>query len=144
MKRQSLLTRIATLFLAMAILLTIAACASYPRRTLRLTGTEFRPRPPDYPIALTEDDYKTPYVALAVITTRAYQDEVVDVAGRQDLEQMARELGGDAVVRISRNALVVEDLAYRPGEVLRIGTRFEGKSSLSGVVVRFRREEASE
>ena len=119
----------------------LMGCNPYPRRVMHLTGTQFNPRPADYPIAVTESDYETPYVALAAITTKPYGINEIDVVGPQELRQMARDLGGDAVVRMSRNAMVVEQVAYRPGEVLRVGTQFEGKYSMSGVVVRFKRAE---
>jgi hypothetical protein len=121
--------------------LALVACNPYPRRVMRLTGTEFRPRPQDYPIAVTENNYETPYIALAAVTTKPYNINEIDTAGPQQLRQMARELGGDAVVRMSRNAMVVEEVDYRPGEVLKVGTRFEDKYTLSGIVVRFKRED---
>ena len=94
----------------------------------------FAPRPPDYPIAVTEADFKEPYVQIAQVTTSPYDDRMVDSLGKQELRELARRLGGDAVVHVSRNLQVIEEKTYRPwfGGWLSPGTRFVDTSSLAG------------
>jgi hypothetical protein len=109
---------------------------------IRMISTRsYDARPSNYEIALTENDFKEPYIEIAEVRTHAYEDRLVDQLGRNELRRVARDLGGDAVIRIARNAVVREEMAYRPGNFYRIGTQWVDKYTLSGVVVRFTRNE---
>ena len=129
---------------ALALVLATAGCSlnrlQEPTIVL-LHEKSFAPRPPDYPIAVTEADFKEPYVQLAQVTTSPYDDRMVDSLGEQELRELARRLGGDAVVQVVRNRQVIEEKIYRPwfGGWLSPGTRFVDTSSLTGAVVRFER-----
>jgi hypothetical protein len=123
---------------AAAAPLLCSACATGPKIRIVSDGA-YAPRPHDYEIALTENDFKEPYVEIAQVTTRFYEDRMVDQLCRVELRRAARKLGGDAVVRIGREALTGEELGYRPGGLFRRGTRFVDKYALTGVVVRFDR-----
>ena len=127
--------------LVLASLLLATGCARAVGRVQRLTQQAFPPRPSDYPIQITEADFKDdPYVEIAIATSRAYDDRMIDVAGPADLRKLARALGGDAVIRIVRNGVVREEFGYRPGNLMRRGARFTDQCTLSGIVVRFKRE----
>lgn len=106
-----------------------------------LTGERATPRPAEYPISLTPNDYQEPYEEIAVIQTRSCRDDMLDTIGTADLRDLARKVGADAVVHVSRRSETGEEVAYRPGNLLRSGTRFVERSALVGVAVRFRREE---
>lgn len=101
----------------------------------------FLPRPSDYPIVLSETTFVEPHIAIATVTTRPYDDRLVESLGKSELRKTARRLGGDGVIRITRNSRVVEEFGYRPGNLLRYGPAFVDKVSLTGIVVRFKREE---
>jgi len=132
--------------LVLASLLLTSGCARAVGRVQRLTQQVYPPRPSDYPIQITEADFETdlvrddPYVEIAIVTSRAYDDRVIDIAGPADLRKLARALGGDAVIRVVRNGVVREEFGYRPGNLTRRGARFTDQCTLSGIVVRFKRE----
>lgn len=123
----------AYLFLAALLLggLALTGCRGY--------RTDYPSRPPDYPIELTEYDYKEPYEELGQVKTGTYDDRLLETQGMSELRKIARQMGGDAVVRISRNSDISEEVGYRPGALYRVGTKFVNKTSLTGVVVRFKR-----
>ena len=123
--------------------LALAASACSTNRSMRmLTAERFARRLPDYPIELTESDYQEPHREIAVLTTGFYREDLLDTAGRAELRRLARRVGADAVVKISRRGETSEEVAYRPGNLFRTGTRFVEKTALTGVAVRFEREEA--
>jgi len=136
--------RLAWQALGLAVLLLAGQGCSlrplYRPHIYRLSPGFHTPRPPDYPISLTEADYRESYIEIAEVTTSPYDDRLVDSLGRSQLRDIARKLGGDAVIRITRNSVIVEETGYRPGALLRYGTRFVDKQSLTGVVVRFKRD----
>ncbi len=122
-------------------LAALLLCAATLSAGCHSNKSPYPPRPPDYPIELTEYDYKEPYEELGQVKTDPYDDRLIDTQGMGELRKMAREMGGDAVVRISRNSDISEEVGYRPGALLRVGTKFVNKTSLTGVVVRFKRVE---
>ncbi|MBN1867767.1 hypothetical protein JW916_10785 [Candidatus Sumerlaeota bacterium] len=139
--RQRTLPRSAAVCVLVAAAILSSACATgYNVR--RISDRAYAPRPRDYKIALTENDFKEPYVEIAQVTTRYYEDRLVDQLGRVDLSRAARKLGGDAVIRIARNAILGQEAAYRPGALFHRGTQFVDKYSLTGIVVRFARDES--
>lgn len=112
---------------------------SEAKRIRRIADEKYSPRPPEYPIHVTGGDLANPYRELAVVTTRAYDERVIEVAGMADLRTIACELGGDAVVRVVHNGVVAEEFGYDPGSLTRWGTRFDPRYTLTGVVVRYER-----
>jgi hypothetical protein len=126
--------RTVTGFALVTLLLCAATLAGCHSNT-----SPYPPRPPDYPIELTEYDFKESYEELGQAKTAPYDDRLLDTQGMGELRKIARKMGGDAVVRISRNSDISEEVGYRPGALLRVGTKFVNKTSLTGVVVRFRR-----
>jgi len=118
-----------------------ASCTGNERHVLPLTHTRYPQRASEYPIALTESDYDTPYVPLALVTSKPYYDSELEDAGSEELRAMARRLGGDAVIRISRNARVANEPRTHAAEPHAGPPQLEGKSTLSGIVVRFKDEE---
>lgn len=95
----------------------------------------------DYPISLTEGDYQEPYVELREVSTKLYDDRVVESLGKAELKKLARKYGGDAVIHITRSGAVTEEFGYAPGTLYRFGTRYVSKTRMSGIVIRFKREE---
>lgn len=111
-------------------------CAS-PATYRPLTSEHFPQRPADCPVVISDGSCEQPYTAIAEVTTQPYESRILDVAGRQELEKMARRLGGDAVIRVARNDVTREEFGYRPGALFRLGTRFVDRSTLTGVVVQY-------
>ena len=123
----------------LSVLVLLAGCG--PRIQVHYLAHEhYAQRPKGYPISITEYDYEEAYEEVAQVTTRAYDDRTVDVLGRSELRDIARRLGGDAVIQVSRTGEVSEEFGYRPGNLTRLGTRFVDHYVLSGIVVRFKRE----
>lgn len=134
-------SRIEWAFLIGAVVF-LGAC-SYGTRIERLSDTFYNPRVTNYEIAVTEYDYKEPYDEIAIVTTKAYDDRQVEVAGMSEMRRTARKLGGDAVVRLSRDGVVRNEIGYRPANLTNLGPVFVDKYVLRGVVVRFRRPETN-
>jgi hypothetical protein len=102
-----------TLAVGVAFLLAWGAVVSWTACRTHYSSI-YPPRPPDYPIELTEYDYKEAYEELGQVKTRAYDDRLLETQGMSELRTIARQMGGDAVVRISRNSDVSEEIGYRP------------------------------
>jgi len=122
-------------FLLLLVLLSLG-CAT-PVAIQRYAVHSYPARPADYPIALFDGECPDHYELLAKMTTRPYDDRDVDIIGKAELQSMARKLGGDAVVRLSRDAVMREEVGYSPGALLRVGTHFVDRYKLSGIVVRY-------
>ena len=119
------------------VLMGLAAACGTPGVINPLSRHSYPARSANYPIALFDDVCPQPYEVIAEVTTKAYDDRVVDITGKEELRAMARKMGGDAVIRVSRNGVVREEVGYRPGALFRMGTRFVDRYTLSGVVVRY-------
>lgn len=133
--------------LLLAFALTICALAwtacAAPRfysSSTRYAGPSFAPRPDNYPIHVTDKDFTEPYVALGEVTSGAYDDRTVEVAGREELCQMARRMGGDGIVRLSRTYVEKREVSNAPEHILGIGLRDKTLVVLGGIVVRFKHE----
>ncbi len=125
--------------LALVVALCTVGCG--PRAGVRmLTTYDYSAYPADYPVVVTEDDLDVPYTEVAEVWTRPFDDRALETAGTAELRDIARGLGGDAVVHVTRDIELYEKLGYRPGNLLRHGTRFEDGWVLRGVVVRLRKQ----
>ncbi|MBN1514948.1 hypothetical protein JXA32_00110 [Candidatus Sumerlaeota bacterium] len=126
---------------APAVLLIAAAlvaCSAYPQ-VFRLTEERYASRPPEYPIALTEDTFQEPFQKIAMIRTHVYEDWAVEEAGRAELKRQARKLGGDGVIQMRKATVLYEKVSYTPNAPSRVGAIPAGKFYLEGIVVRFDR-----
>ena len=112
-------------------------------RVSMVTKGRVSARPADYPISLTAEDYQEPYDEIAVIRTHPCGDDMLDTVATAELRDLARQVGADAVLHISRRSETGEEIAYRPGNLLRQGTRFVERSELVGTAVRFKRPETT-
>jgi hypothetical protein len=131
---------------ALCVLVALASACSYTgyRPAIQHIGTErHKPRPADYPIAVTERDFAQPYHPIAQVRSGDHDARLVEVAGFEELRAIARKIGGDAVVRVTRDAVVRDKVGYNPGYLFRRGQAMEERIVLSGVVVRFIRETPS-
>jgi len=115
-------------------------CATTGPRIERQIQQTFPPRPPDYPIQITSGQYTDPCVEIAEVTTQAYDDRLVDDLGKAELRRIARTLGGDAVVRVTRNGVFEEEGRRKRWPFYKFGFPVEDRLSLTGIVVRFKRE----
>lgn len=88
----------------LAVLILITACASAAGPTVRVTnlrGEAWEPRPASYDIRIyTDQEPKCPYTTIAQLAT----DQTADIRTVDDLLKIlrakARELGGDAIMKL--------------------------------------------
>jgi len=138
--KTTLLTRLAPAIALVALVAAVSGCSVLDRTRAQveyLAAQTYAPRPPDYPISLTKGDYQEPYTEIALIRTGFYDERHVEARGNAQLREVAREIGGDAVIGIARESQVVEAIDYQAGGLLRTGTEFEERIALTGTVVRF-------
>ena len=138
MQRETQMTSrssIRAIVLALSVAL-LASCGT-PSTVRMIRPGPYAERPENYPILLTENGIDRPYEIIAEVTSSPYDARVLDEAGNAELRGFARKYGGDAVIKISREDNVAEEYGYRPGNLLRMGTKFVTRSTLSGLVVRF-------
>ena len=94
----------------------------------RYPGETFSANPSDHPIRITEKDFSEPYIVLGEVTTKGYDDRVVDVAGKEELCRLARSIGGDGVIRMSRKYVEKREWGPAPEKVSGYGVRDQDKS----------------
>ncbi len=105
-----------------------------------LTPERYNPRPPSYPIPVTKEDFDHPYKVLAQVRTSDYDQRMVEVSGYEELRSMARRIGGDAVIRVVWDSQVRDNIDYDPGVFINWRQEMEERVILTGLVVRFERE----
>jgi hypothetical protein len=136
--RLSALNFTAPRFLLVSLLAVglLAGCASNPQ-IRHLMAKRHAPHPPDYPIAITSGDIQEAYRRLALVRTPLYDEWDYEQAGRAELERLARQLGGDAVIE----ATATPTFSKRGGLGLKrkLNPAPQGKMHYTGVVVRFLR-----
>jgi hypothetical protein len=125
-----------SLTLSVPLVALLIGCAS-SGTCHRLTAERFPPRPGNHSILVTEGDCAQPYQVIAEVASRPHDARILDVVGRAEIEKMARDLGGDAVIRVARDTATREEIGYQIGRPLRRGTNFVERTTLTGVVVRF-------
>jgi hypothetical protein len=87
-------------------------------RVVPLASAPYEPRPADHPIRLFSSQLPTcPFDEIAIVSARREFNLVSTAAVTEALRKKARELGGDALVRVSF---------------------LEGDAVLSGTVIRFK------
>lgn len=124
-------------------LLLAAALAGGCGHSLRQVSPAFPRQDPvgalsgDLAIHVTERDLDTPYRALALIETGTHRRERLETEGVAELRALAARLHADAVIRVQAHPEMTEEVAYRPGHLTRVGTRFVTVYSLSGMAVAY-------
>lgn len=128
------------LFLALGGMLLLTACTGpmLLSKIDRYPGEIFPPNPPDHPIRITEKDFSEAYIVLGEVTSKGYDDRVVEVAGKEELCRMARNMGGDGVIHLSRKYVEKREWGAAPETVSGYGMRDQDKVILNGFVVRFK------
>lgn len=126
------------------LILVLGGCTFVhsPKRPMiqPLLPGDFPQRPPDYPISVSAGDFDQPYTRVAIVTTRVYDEALLDSVAIGELKQLARRVGADAVVDVKRNMQTVEQYGYQPNAFFRYSTRYVDRTALEGVAVRFVRE----
>jgi len=83
-------------------------------------------------IIVTDDDLETPHRAIAFIQTETHRRAHLETEGI-----------ADAVIRVHAEPQGIEELAHRPGQLLRVGTQWTTVYSLRGEAVRLSDEAPS-
>ncbi|MFW5870235.1 MAG: hypothetical protein ACOCVL_01080 [Candidatus Sumerlaeota bacterium] len=126
------------------LILVLGGCTFVhsPKRPMiqPLLPVDFPQRPPDYPVTVTAGDFDQPYTRVAIVTTRVYDEALLDSVAIGELKQLARRVGADAVLGVKRNMQTVEQYGYQPNAFFRYSTRYVDRTALGGVAVRFVRE----
>jgi len=94
----------------------------------------------DERIIVTDGDLEVPHRAIAFIQSATYRRELLESEGVADLRREATRVGADAVIRVHAEPQVIEELAHRPGQLLRVGTQWITVYSLRGQAVRLSEE----
>jgi hypothetical protein len=128
------------LLLTLLVLLSCTACTgpALHAQINRYPGQVYPPNPADHPIRISEKDFPEAYTVLGEVTTKGYDDRVVDIAGKEELCRLARALGGDGVIRISRKYVEKQEWGAAPETVSGYGIRDQNKVILNGFVIRFK------
>jgi hypothetical protein len=126
--------------LPLCLLLTIGCATPSGPKIERQISQSLPARRPDYPILITTGQYADPSIEIAAVTTQAYDDRLVDDLGKAELRRIARSLGGDAVVRLTQNGVFEEEGRHKRWPFYKFGFPVENKLSLTGIVIRFKRE----
>jgi hypothetical protein len=130
-------------FLPLCLLLTVGCATTQWPKIERQISQSFPARPPDYPILITTGQYTEPSIEIAAVTTQPYDDRFLDDLGKAELRRIARSLGGDAVIRVTRNGVFEEEGRHKKWPFYKFGFPVEDKFSLTGIVIRFKREQSS-
>jgi hypothetical protein len=123
-------------FAVITLGILLSGCGKFSSDIDYLSSARYPAQPDDAEITITEGDLDTGYTEIAMVTTKSYDDRMVESAGRAELRRLARKVGGDAIINMTRDSNVEEEWTYRPGNLLRSGMRFTNRSTLSGIVVR--------
>lgn len=89
----------------------------------------------DDSVFVTSRGLEVPHRRIAVISTDPHRREAVEIEGVAELRQRARALGADAVIEVRAEPQLIEEIAYRPGTLTRLGTEWVTVYSLRGVAV---------
>jgi uncharacterized protein YbjQ (UPF0145 family) len=126
------------LFALSAVLLL--GCGHSERQVSPAFATHDRPSAPlsgDQSMWVTSGDIETPHRQLAIVRTHTYRREVLETEGVAELRAEAMKVGADAVIAVQFHPELTEEMAYRPGTLFRLGTRWVTVYSLSGIAVAF-------
>lgn len=103
-------------------------------RVVRLSPTEYDPRPEHYPIRLYRESLpECPYEEIGIVTSRQRHKLISMDTVAESLREKARELGGDAVIRLSEQDQI-QGAVVSSSEV-----KLDRDPVLSGTVIRFTR-----
>jgi len=103
-------------------------------RVVRLSPTEYEPRPEEYPIRFYRESLpECPYEEIGIVTSRQRHILISMDAVAESLREKARRLGGDAVIRLS------EQDQIQGAVISSRGVKLDRDPVLSGTVIRFTR-----
>ena len=123
----------------LVFLLGLSACSRFPQ-VVELSDVNYARRPPEYPIALESGNIENPYIEIALVRTKLYEEWSIAQAGGAELKRAARKSGGDAVINIRQATRLGESVEFSPNSHIRLTTKFKGKYYLEGTVIRFMRK----
>jgi hypothetical protein len=113
--------------------LCLLACTP-ATRVVRLSPTEYAPRSEDYPIRFYRESLpECPYEEIGMVVSRQRHILISMDAVAESLRDKARELGGDAVIRLS------EQDQIQGAVISSRGVKLDRDPVLSGTVIRFTR-----
>lgn len=90
----------------------------------------------DTSIIVTDGDLEAPHRPVAIVQTGTHRREHLETEGIAELRREAARVAADAVIRVQAEPHVIEELAHRPGHLLRLGTQWTTVYSLRGQAVR--------